>query len=163
MTIIDVASTRQVYQVARHMRERDFTEFRALASTDDRTELARVLAKRYADREDVLCAALGGEPVCIGGVIEFWPGVVTLVFFATDAFPKVALTVTRFIRQQLFPRLEQAGVHRIQAIALAAHDDTHGWLRTLGLSQETGPMHGYGKRGEAFIQFARVAHVQDHG
>jgi hypothetical protein len=153
---IERASREEVYQVALHMRERDFEEFSAIAPVDTRPELAALLAERYGGREDVLCGSLGGEPICIGGTIEGRPNVLTLLFFATDDFPKIGVSITRFIRNQLFPRYFVAGAHRIEAVSLAGYDHVHQWLRVIGLRPETGPMSGYGKRGEAFIQFSKV-------
>ncbi len=160
---IERAKGGEVFHVALNMRERDFEEFSALYPTDDRTELAGMMDARYGGRDDVLCGSLDGEPICIGGTIEGRPGVITLLFFATDAFPKIALPITRFITRQLFPRYFVAGIHRIEAVALASYDPVHGWLRTLGLEPETGPLRGYGKSGEAFIQFSKVADVCSAG
>lgn len=156
---VERATTGAVRTVALNMRARDFQELSATSPANSREELAGMLARAYGSRDDVLCGSLGGEPICIGGTIEVWPNVISLLFFATDAFPRIGLPITRFIRRQLFPRYFAAGVHRIQAVSLAGYDDVHAWLRTLGLEQETGPMPGYGRNGEAFVQFAKVADV----
>lgn len=153
---IEPASTEDVRSVALRMRARDFEEFSAVAPVDTREELADLLAERYGGRDEVLCGWFDGKPVSIGGTIEARPNVLTLLFFATDEFPRVALPVTRFIRNELFPRFMAAGVHRIEAVSLATHAEAHTWLRVLGLERETRAMRGYGKRGEAFIQFAKV-------
>lgn len=122
---------------------------------DTRAQMASLLPWRYGMRDDVLCGADNdGTPIWIAGTIEGRPHVVTLLFFATDAFPKYALPTTRFVKKQLFPRYFEAGVHRMEAISLASYEKAHGWLRVLGLTPETGPLEGYGKRGEAFIQFS---------
>ena len=44
----------------------------------------------------------------------------TLLFFATDNFARVALPLARFIRRELFPRLEAVCVHRFEAAAFLA-------------------------------------------
>lgn len=159
MTTIERATPEQVRHVALNMRPRDYAEFSAFAQGDTREELAEALATRYGGRDDVLCGAVGDEPICIGGAIETWPGVMTLLFFATPAFPRIGMAITRFIRNDLFPRYEAAGVHRIQAVSLDGYEQVHHWLNAIGLKPETPPMPGYGKNGEAFIQFARVRDV----
>lgn len=159
---IERATTEDVLAVASNMRDRDLEEFSAVMFADTREGLARLLAEHYGGREDVFCGA-DGHPICIGGSIETRPNVVTLVFFATDEFPRIALPITRFVRRELFPRYFAAGVHRIEAVSLATYSPIHEWLRTLGLSQETGPMLGYGKRGESFIQFSLVQNVRPAG
>jgi len=158
--MIERATADDIRHVAMNMRARDFEEFTATAPTDSRRHLADMLAHRYSSRDDVLCGSLDGEPICIGGTIEAWPGVISLLFFATDDFPKIGRPITRFIRRELFPRYLEAGIHRIQAISLDGYSEVHDWLRAIGLAQETEPMLGYGKRGEAFVQFAKVKYVR---
>ena len=153
---IERATRADVLHVASRMRERDFIEFRALSPLDDRAALAEALAGKFGGRPDVLCGAVDGVPICIGGTLELWPGVMTLLFFATDDFPRIGRLITRWIKNDLFPRYDAAGVHRIQAISLDGYDDVHRWLVSLGLERETAPMRGYGKRGEDFVQFARL-------
>lgn len=146
-----------VRQIALNMRDKDFAEFSAVSFEDTRDGLADTLARLYGERNDVtVCSTDDGEPVCVGATVMARPNVVTLMFFATARFPEIALPVTRYIRRYLFPRLEKAGVHRIEAVSMAGYDEAHAWIRTLGLEQETKAMHGYGKGGEAFIQFSKV-------
>lgn len=157
---IEPATADDVRHVALHMRERDFEELSATSRCDSREELADALAKAYGNRPDVLCGSADGVPVCIGGTLEMWPGVISLLFIATADFPRIGQTITRFIRRELFPRYEAAGVHRIQAISLAGYDEIHNWLRALGLQQEGLPMRAYGRNGEDFVTFARVKNAR---
>lgn len=152
-----------VRYVALNMRERDFDEFSAVSFATDRDELARDITARYGERNDVMVADVEGEPVCVGATIMSRPNVITLLFFATDRFPEIALPITRFIKKQLFPRLVKTGVHRIEAVSMDGYEQAQHWLRTLGLEQETGPMPGYGRNGEAFIQFAWSKDVRSPG
>lgn len=153
---IEPASREDVRAVAMAMREHDFREFSATSRVSNRDELASLLAQRYGGRNDVLCGFHDGEPVCIGGTIEMWPGVVTLLFFATDDFPKIGRGITRWIKRDLFPRYIEAGIHRIQAVSHGEHTTAHAWLRALGLREEA-RFEGFGREGEDFIQFAKVA------
>lgn len=159
---IEPATPATVRQVAFNMRERDFEEFRALSFFDTREGVAEDLVRRYAILGTSFCVFHKDVPVCIGGDVEAWPNVVNLLFFATDDFAKVAIPVTRFVKRELLPRYDEAGVHRVQAIALAGGSDIGGWLQTLGLAPET-YLHRYGKGGEDFMQFARVRHVRETG
>jgi len=163
MTKIEPASRDDVYQVALQMRAGDYDEFAAVSFSENRAQLALLLADRYGDRNDVMCGWHGDKPACIGGLIMARPNVVSLLFFGTDEFQRIGLGVTRFIVRQLFPRLEQAGVHRFEAVSLATHSEAHKWLLSLGLTAETGPMLGYGRAGQAFIQFAKVRDVRPLG
>lgn len=152
---IKSATIDEVHHVAMHMRGRDFEEFAATSASDDREALANRLAARYGGRPDVLCGLADGVPVCIGGTIETWPGVISLLFFATDEFPRIGRGITRFIRRELFPRYFEAGVHRIQAISLDGYSEVHAWLRALGLEKEA-EFPCFGKDRQTFVQFAKV-------
>lgn len=155
--MIDAATDADVRDVALRMRADDFAEFSAVSFAEDRTMLAGSLAERYGARPEILCGRFERRPVCIGGAVQSRPNVATLLFFATDEFPMIALEITRFVRRRLLPALTARGVHRVEAVSLASHVRAHAWLKTLGLRPETGPLNGYGKGGEAFIQFSRVS------
>lgn len=163
MTKIDPASKDDVYDVALRMRQRDYDEFSAVSFAENRAQLATIMAERYGDHPDVLCGWYDGRPACIGGLVMARPNVVSLLFFGTDQFRHIGLGITRFIRRELFPRYEAAGVHRFEAVSLATHNETHVWLKTIGLEPETGPLIGYGRDGQAFIQFSRVRDVGPAG
>ena len=163
MTRIDLATVDDIYQVAVNMRERDYAEISALHYAVNRETLAQTLARGYGDNPDVLCASYEGRPIAIGGCLTFRPNVASLLMFSTDEFPRVGLTVARFIRRQMFPRLEQAGIHRFEAVTLAGYTEIHDWMRTLGLEAETGPLRNFGKNGEAFIYYAKVVDVRSSG
>ncbi len=159
---ISRATPGDVRAVALAMRERDFTEFSATSDVYDRALLAHNLSLRYGGRDDVLCGFADDEPVCIGGTIEAWPGVISLLFFATDNFPQIGRGITRWIRRELFPRYFQSGIHRVQAISHGEHHDAHAWLKALGLQQEA-VFKGFGRDGQDFIQFATVRDVRPAG
>lgn len=152
-----------VHFVALKMRERDFAEFSAVSYANTREDLADGMAERYGQFEGCIVGHSGDNPVCVGATVMARPNVVSLLFFATDQFPEIALPATRFIKRELFARLKKAGVHRIEAVSMVDHNDTHAWLQTLGLERETEPMLGYGKGGESFIQFAWVSDVRPIG
>lgn len=156
---IERSTSEAVRSVALNMRERDFAEFSAVSFAETRFELAEVLAARYGESPEVHIGFVGAEPVCVGGSVMARPNVISLLFFATDRFPEIVLPATRYIKKQLLPRLIEAGVHRIEAVSMVGHSEAHAWLRALGLRKETGPMHGYGKNGEAFVQYAWSKHV----
>ena len=153
---IEQATDKDIARVAFAMRDRDVTEFAAVLPADERPELAGILVSRYAGRPDVLAAcARDGSPVCIGCVVEVHPNVVSLGFFATDEWPRIALPLSRWIKRELFPRLREAGVHRIQALSMAGYDEAHRWLALLGLRREA-EHPGFGKHGETFVTFSWV-------
>lgn len=159
---IDAPSREDILSVARAMRARDYDEFSALSFADDREALAETLAERYADRDDTFCAYEDG-PIAVGAMVQGRPGVVTLMFFATDRLPEIGLALTKFITQRLFPAYRARGVHRIECVSLDGYEEVHRWVEALGLRREAGPFYGFGKGGEAFVQFAWVADASPTG
>lgn len=154
---IDKPGWQDIRSVAMAMRDRDYDEFSALSFADTREALADVLVDRYAESRDVFCAYEGTEAVAVGAMVQGRPGVVTLMFFATDRLPEIGLALTKFITQRLFPAYRARGVHRIECVSLEGYEEVHRWIEVLGLRREAGPFRGFGKRGEAFVQFAWVA------
>ena len=161
--MIEPATAQDVAYVAERMRTADADEFLALAHAPDRAALAESLVARYGAHPATIVARTDDGPIAIGAGVEARPNVVTLLFFATDKFPVVALGLTRFITRNLFSRYREAGVHRIEAVSSESHRAAHRWIRALGLQQEA-VFPGYGRGGETFIQFAWVAdHARSPG
>ena len=153
---IDAPLRADVRYVAENMRQKDIVEFRAVSRAESTDELIETLIERYGDRGDTICARLDdGTPVAIGAMIESRFNVATLLFFATDDFPQIAMALTRFIVQRLFPRYRNAGVHRIECVSHIDYAEAHRWIETLGLKKEA-EMPGYGRNGETYLQFAWV-------
>lgn len=163
MMRIEQARPEDIYEVAVTMRARDYEEISCLHPTDTRRDLATALVRRYGGRPDVLCGFWRNAPVCIGGFIEVRPRVVSMMLFATDDFPRIGLGITRFTTKEMMPRLEAAGVHRFEAASLANYDEVHAWLRLLGLEAETAPLRNFGKNGESFVMFSKVADARPSG
>lgn len=157
---VDRADAQAVRFIADRLRERDVIEFTATSFAATRGQLTDDLVRRYAGLPGGICASIGDRPVAFGATIEARPNVLTLLFFATDEFPAIALGLTRFIRQRLFPAQRAAGAHRIECVSIDSHTDAHRWIEILGLEREA-EMPGYGKAGETFYQFAWTAdHVR---
>ena len=150
--MIEIASSEDVWNVALKMRESDFREFVAVSAVETREELADILAART---EQPIGVYREGRPVAIGAMVETRPNVATLMFFATDDFPLVALELTRFVRQRLFPKYREVGFHRFECVSIEGHASAHRWIKILGLELEA-YMPKYGREGEAFYQFAWV-------
>lgn len=56
--------------------------------------------------------------------------------FATDDWPRVALTATKYVKRHLVPGFLQAGVHRAECRALADNGGTCRWLEACGARPE---------------------------
>ena len=151
---LDCGNWENLHYVAQHMRDSDVAEFCAVNPVDTAAELADLMLARYADRNDTY-AAVDDRPVAFGAMIEGRPHVVTLLFFATDEFSRIALPITRIIRQGIFPAYRKQGVHRIECVAIDGYADSHRWIEMLGLKHEA-VLRGYGKNFETFHQFAWV-------
>lgn len=155
MTTIEHALDEDVRFVAANLRDADAAEFLALTHAADRRALTDNLLDRWGGHPQAIVARSAGVPVAIGAGIEARPNVITLLMFATDRFPAVALGLTRFITRNLFERYRAAGVHRIEAVSMVGHEAAHRWIGALGLRREA-ELRGYGRDGQDFIQFAWV-------
>lgn len=153
---IEAPTREQVAYVARNMRKADEKEFLALSFAEDRYELIEMLTKLYGNSTIAIGAADDAGPIAVGAMVEARPNVSTLMFFATERFPHIALPLTRFIRQRLFPLYRGRGTHRIECVSIDGYDAAHRWIEILGLKREA-VLRGFGKRGEAFHQFAWTA------
>ncbi|SFI05768.1 hypothetical protein [Methylobacterium brachiatum] len=154
--ILEAATYDTAAAVALKMRPRDRDEFLAVAAVED-DKIAAWIADRMGRRDGILCARAGdGEPVSIGGAVEVRPGSATLLFYATERFPEIALPMTRFIRRHYFPSLAAAGTHRIECVTLDSYRAMQRWLETLGLKREA-TIPAYGKGRETFAMYAWIA------
>lgn len=160
---LDAPSHETVRLVAERMREGDALEFLAVSPAEDREGLVEALVERYGGAPD----AFGfydedRTPIAIGAMVQHRPNVVTLAFFATDEFPRIAADVAKFARRSLFPAYRARGVHRIECISIEGYEDAHRWIGMLGLVKEA-VMPGYGRGGETYLQFAWVADAGSTG
>ena len=154
---IDDPTEEHVRFVADRIRAKDAEEFMAVSFADTAADLADDLIERYSAHPDTYCFSDDdGTPVAVGAMVMARPNVVTLMFFATDRFPKLALAIARFTVRRLFPRYREAGVHRIECASIAGYDEAHRWIRLCGMKPE-GEFRGFGRNGETFHQFAWVA------
>lgn len=154
---IDTPTSEHVRYVADHIRPKDAEEFLAVSFAGTQAELADSLVERYSAHHQAYCFSDDdGTPVAVGAMCEGRPNVITLMFFATERFAKLALPIARFTKHRLFPEYRAAGVHRIECISIAGYEQAHRWIRLCGM-QEEGVFRGFGKGGETFHQFAWVA------
>jgi hypothetical protein len=159
---IEAPTQDQARDVALRMRDSDFREFEATSFATTREELADALMARYAHLGQFIMATHEDRPVAIGALIEARPNVASLLFYATDEFQIIAMGLTRFITQRLFPQVKANGAHRIECVSIAGHYEAHRWIKVLGLEHQC-EMRGYGKRGETFHQFAWIGDVPETG
>ena len=152
---VNVTTPENVRHVAERMRASDYREFSALSYANDLPELTALLVRDYGEHRSGICAYAGDEPVAIGAMVQGRPNVITLMFFATDGFPKIALPLTRFITKNLFEKYRAEGVHRIECVSIDGYEQAHRWIKLLGLRHEA-VLPGFGKNAEAFHSFAWV-------
>lgn len=136
-------------RVAENLRESDRAELFATIFGDDPKTLA---TRAVASGGFRWGAYLDGEPVALIGAMPLWPRVWQAWAYGTDDWPKVALTLTRHVRNFMLPALLRSGAHRVQAASLGTHTSAHAWLKKLGARPEC-RLANYGKNGEDFVNF----------
>jgi hypothetical protein len=141
--------------VAERMRERDLAEFSATSYFGDRENAAQYLVDNYAEYPGLECVTLDdGTPVGIGGVIWLRPNVGSMLFFATDDFDKIVVSLTRHAAKNIYAPAK-AVAHRIECFSLATYTQMQQWVEVFGLRPEA-TLRQYGKNGEDFIVYAWV-------
>lgn len=142
-----------VASIAWRMRPADWREITAMVELED----PDIWAERIVPASRFGAVALWRDtPTAALGAVQVRPGVFSLWMFATPDWPSVALATTLWCRRVLERELLAAGAHRVECQSIAEHQVAHAWLRQFGLAPESW-MPGFGKRGETFITFARVA------
>lgn len=136
--------------VALNMRPRDREEIFATQWTDDPEEITDAVMRSGAFRWGVY---IDGMPVAMIGATPRWPRVWTAWAFGTRDWRHAALTITRHVLRFMKPALIGAGALRIDAYALATHNDANKWLKALG-SDPGMPLANWGKNGETFVQYS---------
>jgi hypothetical protein len=99
------------------------------------------------------CAAHDLEPVAVVAAIEYWPGFYSVGMFATDKWPKVALSLTRWVRQRMSAQLLAAGAHRMECRVIEGHGTAMRWLESLGAVREAALV-DCGRNRETFYLYA---------
>jgi hypothetical protein len=130
--VIDARYADVVY-VARNMRELDAEEIWPVTSARTPENLA---LGTVAGGGLKFVARYGEVPVATWGASKIRPKVVSVWMFATDRWPKVALTVTRHIKKELIPALIDAGTVRAECWTHSNHHVAHKWLGILGAVRE---------------------------
>ena len=139
-----------VLSVAVRMRAADRSEIFATRFDEDAAALTDDLLA--GDPVGAVIAATDGTAVAAIGGTEMWPGLWALWMFATDRWPEVARSATRFARDDLWPALRALGLRRGECRSAASHVLAHRWIRHLGGIQES--IHpAFGKDGQTFIGF----------
>lgn len=140
--------------VASHMRADDKMEVFATRWNDDPAALA-------ADAMNPVLTpfawiASKENPIAAIGAYPAWPGVWNIWMFATDEFPKISLSLSKFVKRRFMPRLKEVG-HRGQCYSHEDHHNAHRWLEAMGGERE-GTLKAFGKDGKDFHIYAWQGH-----
>ena len=139
-----------VARVALSMRKADAAEIFAVRWRYDPLRMAQEIAAMT--RIGVVGASPDGTPICVLCAIELTPGLFSLGFFATDAWPSIARPFTRWARAEFKSKLIEAGGQRAEVWTHDAHSWAHRWLRHFGFRAETSPVRR-GRNGERYMLF----------
>lgn len=154
------ANIGSIYDIAMHMRERDYEECCALSYADNRKDLATDIAKSWSSCDTTLVC--GTKEVGAIAAFTYMPmrnGVWSIGLIATDNFKLIHLSLTKLIIKSIIPALDNAGAHRVEAQSIAGYTTVHNWLKFLGLKEES-VLKNFGKNGEDFLNFAYASDPQ---
>jgi hypothetical protein len=134
---------------------------RRLRALDAEEILPLIWSGRPEDLAAVSCstgwfstvALFNGKPVAAYGAYMQRPQFFRVWMFATDDWSRVALTVTRDIRQRMMPAMLETGAVRADCWSMDGHDVAHRWLEMLGAVREAS-LEDYGPTRRAFHCYA---------
>jgi hypothetical protein len=143
-----------VMYVTRHLREWDRKELFATRFDEDPDRLAMDVMG-WGPLWWVAGGAVDGrdKAIAVIGAREVWPGMWSVGMFATDDFPKIGLSLTRWVKRAMIPAVVRQGIRRGECRSIEGHAVAHRWLETLG-AKRTGESTNYGKGGETFFTYA---------
>lgn len=135
MSLVEIRHARypDVVEIARNMRELDAEEIWPVTTARTPEMLA---VGTVAGSGLKYTARYGETPVATWGATEMRPLVVSVWMYATDLWPKVALSVTRHINREMMPDLIDAGCVRAECWTHDNHHVAHRWLELLGARRE---------------------------
>lgn len=139
-----------VARVALDMRKADMDEIFATRWGYDPLDLARQIVA-HATIGFVAC--LDRAPVAAVCASPIAPTVLSVGMFATDLWPKVALSTTRFARRLIKAAVTEGAIHRAECRSMAGHEVAHRWLEALGAVHEV-DLPDLGKDRQTFRLFA---------
>lgn len=146
---LDRLNANCLYSIIENMREADRREIFATRWSDDPHDLVRDAMACY---EFGWIAYLDDRPVAAIGGVPIHPGVWSVWMFATDEFPKIKFSLTRFALRQMKPVLQDVA-HRVECRSIEGHEDAQNWLAFLGMKRESS-IPKYGRNGELFHLYA---------
>lgn len=134
MSSVDIvrATYADIVYIARRLRAADKSEiYPHLFNPSPENLAAFSFNQRFA-----YCALHNQRPVAAWGAHERLPKVWQCWMFATDEWPQVALSTTRFIRRKFAPEIADTGAVRLDCWSADDHDVSHRWLEILGFVRE---------------------------
>jgi hypothetical protein len=140
-----------VLHVALYIRDCDREEIDAGMVRYDAAELAERMVA--FSRFGCVAATEDGTPTAVLSAVETHPGAYQVGMFATQAWPLVALGLTRWIHRTMIPAMLAVGGHRAECRSIATHTEAHRWLESLGFACEA-VLPDCGKGRETFHQYA---------
>jgi hypothetical protein len=143
------AAALEILDVARRMRAADRLELEA--GLWDASPEAIAHGMSAPGRIALACGRARAEAVV--GIAWRAPRLVEVAMIATDAFPRIALPLTRHVRRALMPALLARGVIRAECRSIEGHVAAHRWLLALGAAPEA-MLDDCGKGRERFVLFA---------
>lgn len=143
--------------IVQNMREKDRYEILATLYEMETDEANELIARMTLDAATKMgigwIGYRGDEPIAALGMSMMHPNVAQVWMFATDRWPLVALSLTKFAKKTIIRLLKDSGTHRAQCFSIESHGVAHRWLDMLGATEEC-EVPNYGRNGESFHLFA---------
>ncbi len=151
------ALEQEIDALAQRLRPEDLTELRATAFDDDPRSLMRPFNAPQALQQGFF---IDDQPVAVWAAVEQHPGLFMLGFVASPEWRTIAKPASRYIKQEIKPRLFALGMRKGVALSHADHSIAHRWMAWLGMHEEA-RFASHGKNGEDFLLFSIFAEGGD--
>lgn len=143
---LDAGHADDVLAICHNLRAHDKREIFATRFDSEPEDL---LASTMSLSETSWIAYYNNEPVAVFGIMPIAPDVWSAYAFATDRFPKIAISLTRFIKKGIIPSLLATSAKQVQALVWTEYHQARKWLRGFGAREEA-VIPNLGKGGEDF-------------
>lgn len=143
------ATLRDTSYVMAHMRPADEKEVLCqFPETTKRHELAYMLLHSL----ECWVATIDDQPVAVFGVSHMTVACVSVWAIGTKRMWRVIPRLTRFVQNNMVPRLQEVGYRTMEARSHVDHHQAHRWMASTGATQVDQP-YIFGRGGEKFVTF----------
>ncbi len=157
--MITIMNVQEALHVSLNMRDVDYRELTANRWIEGKSkrEICEEIGIEAARFPGIAWTCyLKDEPVAIGGIAYHYPKIGTAWLFGTNKLCNRAWgEITKHSRKLMQNILEVCDIHRVEALSIDFHKESHSWLEKIGMKKES-TLLKKGQNGENFYMFTNI-------